>query len=123
LVVYISDDRSVGTWISRVPAIQPSILISLFATLFNTFEFSILANKITIVWWRALQKGATLQTLHYIKWNGPKETWKALYVSFGTMQVVVFLMIASVIRIYDAPLLQRSIKPAVADHVDEWENT
>jgi hypothetical protein len=28
-----------------------------------------------------------------------------------------------VTRIYDAPLLQRSIKPAVADHIDVWENT
>jgi hypothetical protein len=123
LVVYISDDRSVGTWTPRVPAIQPSILISLLATLFNTFEFFILANGITIVWWRAKQKGATLRTLHYIKWNGPKEAWRAIFVSFGKMRVVIILMIASVIRIYDAPLLQRSIKPAVADYVDVWENT
>jgi hypothetical protein len=94
LVVYISDDRSAGTWIPRVPAIQLSILISLLATLFNMFEFFILANGITIVWWRALQKGATLRTLHCIKWNGSKEIWRAIFVSFGTMRVVIVLMLA-----------------------------
>ena len=67
LVVYRSDGRSVGTWIPRLPSVQPSVLISLLVTLFNTFEFFILADGLNIAWWRAFQDGATLQTLHYLK--------------------------------------------------------
>jgi len=123
LIVYLSDGKSTGTWIPRVPAIQPSILISLLATLFNTFEFFILADGLTIAWWRAFHNGATLRELHYIRWNGLKETWRAFRASHNTRRVLGVLVVASIIRIYDAPLLQRSIRPVVSEFASTYKDT
>jgi len=118
LVIQFSNGKVVGAWIPASPSIQPSVLLSIFATIFRTCQSLSLSYGVAILWWRTALAGTTLKNLHYL-WNkgdwasvdGLRRAWAS---SRQTKRLMVVFGIISITNIAEGPLLQRSTRPEIA---------
>jgi len=123
--VWYANGELVAEWIpSHRPAVQPTVLLALFAAVFGFCTKTVFASGVAIVWWRTLEReDARLADLHYVYKRGIGEsigdTWKALRSSQARL-ILAVLVIVTAVDLSDGPLLQRSIKTDLSTHVSQY---
>lgn len=126
-IVFFANGRVVSEWIpNHRPAVQPTVLLALLAAIFGLSMKFVFATGVTIFWWRSLEKSDTsLADLHYIWKKGIGEgfgdAWTALKCKQARLLLAVFIII-TVVDLSDGPLLQRSIKTIMANHMAQYQS-
>ncbi|KAE9377674.1 hypothetical protein N431DRAFT_554030 [Stipitochalara longipes BDJ] len=103
VIIVVSDQRP-ATWI-----IQPSVLLSLLASISTASLIVALTAGIAITWWRASlhPQGTTLAKLHQI-WNQGGSIRAAILAGRDVNKVAVALILLSIAGVSYGPLLQRA---------------
>ncbi|KAF2691038.1 hypothetical protein K458DRAFT_483143 [Lentithecium fluviatile CBS 122367] len=125
LVIHLSHDRIVGAWIPKSPSVQPSVLLSIFASIFRTCQTLSLSYGVAILWWRTVLGGTTLKNLHYIwnkgQWSSPDGIRRAWASSPQTKRLMVTFCVISITNFVEGPLLQRSTKSDLLLKISGYE--
>ena len=127
VIVYFANGKVVDEWIpNHRPAVQPTVLLALLAAIFGFCMKLVFATGVTIFWWRNLElPDTTLADLHYIWKKGIGEgfgdTLNALRCKPARPLLAVFIII-TVVDLSDGPLLQRSIKTIMANHIAQYQS-
>ncbi|KAH8593122.1 hypothetical protein B0O99DRAFT_516291 [Bisporella sp. PMI_857] len=124
VVIYSSHDRAVGDWVPSTPSVQPSVLLSILASTFRTFQNLLLTYGVTILWWRTAREGTKLKNLHYIwnkgEWNSFNGVSRAWSSSKRTKYLMLVVCLISVANFVTGPLLQRATKSVFLNLVTEY---
>lgn len=117
IIVYLSHDREVATWMHR-PTVSTSVLLSIMIATFKTCQSLLVSYGIAILWWRTVLAGTSLKNLHYIWSRGawaPDQIGRAWTAGSQTRWLMVVTGITMITNLSAGPLLQRSSKPILLD--------
>ncbi|KAF2035969.1 hypothetical protein EK21DRAFT_96560 [Setomelanomma holmii] len=110
-VVYFAHGKLVGSWISRLPAVDP---LEMFVA------------GVSIKWWRTYQSGTNLASLHYISNQGKGEgilgTVRAIRYNSQARHVMCIFLAVTIMDLSNGPLLQWSIRYVIAPHVRHYQD-
>ena len=112
IVIAVSDGIPNDSWVVGGYALQPAVLLSIFATVANAMLAYAFAQGLTIAWWSKALRGCTLGELHRY-WNYGSMT--AVVTSgpyFSTVALASLLLTSSLIS---GPLLQRASSATARD--------
>lgn len=106
-VLIVSNDDPVKSW-----KVQPSVLLSLLASIYAIVLGALFMAGVAITWWRSMTHGTTLKRLHFIyAGTEPKDFIRAIIAGSHARRVAIAALIIFLARIATGPLLQRSTKP------------
>jgi hypothetical protein len=128
VVVHVANGKIVGTrnpthWV----AVQPTVLVALFAAVFGLCVKLIFASGVSIVWWRAFERhDVRLADLHYIFKRGTPEGFKDVWEALSNRQAKAILAVFTIVTavdLSDGPLLQRSIRSCLSTHSVQYDSS
>jgi hypothetical protein len=112
-----SDGKPVGYWTVNGHVLQPAVLLSIAATLTNTFLVFAFTKGATIHWWNMAFEGTTLKQLHSSYHYGSGVI--AIFTSARSVNLVALASISMPILLMNGPLLQRASSVSQRIHLSQ----
>lgn len=116
-IAVASDGKPVGYWTVNGQVLQPAVLLSIAATLTNTFLVFAFTKGATIHWWNMAFEGTTLKQLHSSYHYGSGVI--AIFTSARSVNLVALASISMPILLMTGPLLQRASSVSQKIHVSQ----
>jgi hypothetical protein len=117
VVAHDFDDKPLDHWTIQGVTVQPTVLLSVLATVSKACLGYAFTTGITIFWWRSAVIGTSLHQLHVS--HQQSNSLQALFAKRPKLNSVAFASIATLLLMAEGPLLQRALHVVTRNrHVD-----
>ena len=106
VILKTSNGRPINTWRLRGIDVQPTVLLSIFATLANALLRYAFQEGVRVSWWTRALKGTSLGNLHRL-WDQSQSVW-AVAAAGRYISITAIANLFTILLLIDGPLLQRA---------------
>jgi hypothetical protein len=117
VVAHDFDDKPLDHWTIQGVTVQPTVVLSVLATVSKACLGYAFTTGITIFWWRSAVTGTLLHQLHVS--HQQSNSLQALFAKRPKLNSVAFASVAILLLMAEGPLLQRTLHVVTRNrHVD-----